>query len=313
MITLTIANQKGGVGKTTTAITVAHWFARSGLRVLVVDLDGQGHAARALGLEKGTGLYSLLVLGCPLVEAVTVARTPPLAPPHFREQKMERGGEGCLHVVANDHHAERVKAHVAGAMMREFVLAEALANAPYDLVVLDTPPSTDVLHISALVAADYLIIPSLMDDLALDGVGAILNTTRSLGRYAGVVPPQLIGVLPTMFDKTTGETQANIARLAGSIGADAILPPIPRDTKIREASAAGQTVWEYAPACQGAVGYVNGSKVVNSQGRTGGYLHTVEIAGRLMGIGPTPGPSPFSKAENGEGGRKGERGGRDGR
>lgn len=278
MITLTIANQKGGVGKTTTAITLGDYFARAGLRTLIVDLDGQGHAARALGLEKGTGLYSLLVLGCPLPEAVTVARA-------------------SLHLVANDHNAERVKSHVAGAMMREFVLAEALAEANYDLVILDTPPSTDVLHISALVAADFLIIPSLMDDLALDGVGAILNTTRSLGRYVGVTPPVLIGVLPTMFDKTTGETQANIGRLVGSIGADAILPPVPRDTKIREASAVGQSIWEFAPMCQGAIGYVNGSKVQNSQGRTGGYLHAAEIAARMMHLTPVPSPRRRERGE----------------
>lgn len=275
MITLTIANQKGGVGKTTTATIIGDYFARRGLRTLIVDLDGQGHAARALGLEKGSGLYSLLVLSCPLPEAVTLARA-------------GNGTSAPLHIISNDHNAERVKSHVAGAMMREFILAEALAEANYDLVVLDTPPSTDVLHISALVAADYLIIPSLMDDLALDGVGAILNTTRALGRFAGVTPPALIGVLPTMYDKTTQETQANISRLAASIGADAILPPVPRDTKIREASAAGQTIWDYAPTCQAAIGYVNGSKIQNSQGRTGGYLHTAEIAARMMKVERMP-------------------------
>jgi chromosome partitioning protein len=288
MITLTIANQKGGVGKTTTATILAHYFSRLGLRTLLVDLDGQGHAARALGLEKGNGLYSLLVLNCPLPEAVTLARP---------------GGNGGapLHLVSNDHNAERVKAHVAGAMMREFILAEALASANYDLVILDTPPSTDVLHISALVAAEYLIIPSLMDDLALDGVGAILTTTRALGRFAGVTPPALIGVLPTMYEKVTGETQANVQALTRSVGADAILPPIPRDTKIREASAAGQTVWEYAPTCQAAIGYVNGSKVTNSQGRTGGYLHTAEIAARMMGFHLTP----DRRGEAEKGGRNG--------
>lgn len=271
MLIITIANQKGGVGKTTTTITLGHYFARAGLKTLIVDLDGQGHAARALGLEKGSGLYSLLVLGVPLTEALTLARP-------------GNGQTAPLHLVSNDHNAERVKAHVSGAMMREFVLAEALAEATHEVVLLDTPPSTDVLHLSALVAADYLIIPSLMDDLALDGVGAILNTTRSLGRYSGVTPPTLIGVLPTMFDKTTGETQANISRLSASIGAEAILPPVPRDTKVREASAAGLTIWEYAPTCQGAVGYINGSKIQNSQGRTGGYLHVAEIASRMMGL-----------------------------
>ncbi len=266
MLVLTIANQKGGVGKTTTTTTLGHYFARAGWKTLIVDLDGQGHVARTLGMEKGAGLYSLIVLGCPLAEAIRPARE-------------------NLHVVTNDHNAERVKAHVAGAMMREFVLSDMLADAPYHLVILDTPPSTDALHISALVAADYLLIPSLMDDLALDGVGAILTTTRALGRYSGVTPPALIGILPTMFDKTTGETQANITRLAQSLGADMILPPVPRDTKIREGSAAGKTVWEYAPTCQGAVGYPNGTgKIHNSANRVGGYLHVAEIAARMMGL-----------------------------
>jgi nitrogenase subunit NifH len=86
-----------------------------------------------------------------------------------------------------------------------------------------------------------------------------------------------------MFDKTTGETQANISRLAQSLGSDVILPPVPRDTKIREAAAAGKTVWEYAPTSQGAIGYSNGTgKVHNSAKRVGGYLHVVEITARMM-------------------------------
>ncbi len=266
MTTLAIANQKGGVAKTTTAINIAYWFSHHDYRVLIVDLDGQGHVATGFKLEKSNGLYRLLVEGREGRSVVEQARP-------------------NLDVITNDHTGELVKVHIQQATFKEYVLANALEDAQtqYDLVILDTPPSTDVLHVLALIASDYLVIPSNMDFYALDGIGYIFKTLRALARYPGVTPPAVIGVLPTLFDRTTAETIGNVQKLQELLGPEKILPPIPRDTKVREASACGMTIWEYAPKSPAAVGFAQrGVKLKNSQGNVGGYLHLCEIIEALL-------------------------------
>ena len=264
MLSISVANQKGGVAKTTTAINLGAYFAQAGQRVLLVDLDSQGHTAVSLGLQLNDGLFRLLVQGQPIEQVVTPARE-------------------NLDVIANDHTAELVRLHALNAPFREYLLFNALQDAPYDLIILDTAPSTDVLHVSALVASDYLLIPAVMDYLPIESVTKILQTNLSLTQIPNVEPPVVLGVLPTMFDRTTRETAGNVQKLAEVIGAEMILPPVPRDTKIREASHRGMTIWEYAPNTQGAIGYKNGSRSQNSRGLTGGYLHLAEIIKHTIG------------------------------
>lgn len=258
MKTLAIANQKGGVGKTTTAINLAAWFAQQGQRVLVVDLDGQGHVATGLRVAKSNGLYRVLVEEKSVRQVVVQAR-------------------GNLDVLTNDHTGEMVKVHIQNASFREYILANMLDGLEYDWVILDTPPSTDILHVLALVASDYIVVPANMDFYALDGVSHVLKTLRSLGRYPGVTPPALVGVLPTLFDRQTNETIENVRQLQGLVGPERVLYPVARDTKVREASARGMTIWEYAPRSPAAIGQALGGKVRNSEGRVGGYLHVCEM------------------------------------
>jgi len=104
-----------------------------------------------------------------------------------------------------------------------------------------------------------------------------------LSQFGNVQAPDVIGVLPTMFDRTTSETSTNVERLQEAIGNDLILPPIPRDTKIREAASMGETIWEYAPDSAAAIGYgAIHAKVTNSRGKIGGYLHLYEIVERML-------------------------------
>ncbi len=265
---IAIANQKGGVGKTTTAITLAHWFALQSKRTLLIDLDSQGNVAPGFGFPLGDGLYHLLVQEKGLDDVVESIRD-------------------HLDLINNDHTCELVKQHVQQANFREYLLDTALEEArdKYDLIFIDTPPSTDVLHMLALVASDYLIVPSSLDNYAILGIGKLLKTVRTLNRYPNVTPPALIGILPTMYDRLTTATATGLDVLREKIGENHLLPPIPRDTKVREASYGGVTIWEYAPRSSAAVGYAEDSpKARNSVGNVGGYLHIAEIMAGMLEV-----------------------------
>jgi len=257
---LSIANQKGGVGKTTTAVHLAHWFAMEGYRVLLVDFDAQGHACLSLGMQKSDGLFRLMVNDYAIPEVAVEARP-------------------NLHLIQSDKTTNRIKYFMSDQTMREFMIANKLSEAEdmYDLVVIDQAPGSDLLQIGSLIASDSLIVPSRMDQLALDSVLEIITSARALGKYPNVDPPPLIGVLPNEFDLVTRETLQNVERLQKAVGNALVLPPIPRDTSVREASSRGMTLWEYAPSSRAIVGYENESRIVNSLGRVGGYLHLCEI------------------------------------
>lgn len=264
MKTLVIANQKGGVGKTTSAINISHYFAMRGKRVLLIDLDSQGHVSTGLNRPKSNGLYKLLV-----------------EKENFKQVAIE--ARPNLFIIPNDHTSIKVEESVNNTPFREYLLNEILQSVTnIDLIILDTPPSTNILHILALVASDFVITPSKMDFLSLDGVGYLLKTINSLSRYPSVTPPVFVGVLPTFFDRLTNITRSNLAQLQNSIGEAQILNPIPTDTKIREASSYGMTIWEYAPKSQSAIGYKSTSRIKNSEGRTGGYLHIVELLSNFI-------------------------------
>jgi chromosome partitioning protein len=138
--TIAILNQKGGVGKTTTAVTIASGLARMGCRVLLIDLDTQGNVADSLGLPHGDDLRRLLSpdLRCPLENVITPS------------------GLKCLDVIRSDKSTTALKQTLAGVTLREYVLADVLQDSGYDVIALDCAPSVDLLHFAALVAADYL-------------------------------------------------------------------------------------------------------------------------------------------------------------
>jgi chromosome partitioning protein len=266
-VTAAIANQKGGVAKTTTAINVGAYFAEKGHHVLIVDQDGQGQVATGLGKAKENGLYRFVVEGQPIHKSIIRARA-------------------NLDVIANDHTCELVKDYFRKASFKEFILPELLGEAinqeHYDLVLLDAPPSTDEMHVLALVAADMLLVPSSMDYYGLDGVNEILKTVNRLGRFPNVVPPTLIGVLPVRFKRQTSEAQAMLESLVNDLGEKLVLPPIPEDTKVPEAVSRGATIWEYAPNTRALIGYDGATTEKNSLGNWGGYLHVCELMNTML-------------------------------
>ena len=248
---LAIVNQKGGVGKTTTAVTLAAGLAKATCKTLLVDLDSQGNVADALGLTKEPGLYRLLV-----------------AKLNWREVVVPSGGlvaRAHLDVIPGDRHTVEAKQYLASMNFRERALEQALRPLArrYDYVVLDLAPSVDVLHVAALVAADAFLVPTRLDHLAVIGVNDALLTLAAL-KQGGVEPPRFLGVLPTFWDRTTKESEHQLAHLARTFGSQ-LWAPVPTDTKAREAPAHGKTLWEYAPECRAIAGVWLGQRYV------GGY------------------------------------------
>jgi len=251
VIVVTIANQKGGVGKTTTTVTLGHGLALRGYRVLLIDLDVQGHVAYSLGMEKEPGLYQLIVLEMPLHKLVRQARP-------------------NLWILPADKKTEAAKRALTSMNFRERVLINALekVQGSYDVIFIDCAPSLDVLHVAALVATNWLLIPTKLDHLAIDGVNEILRSLAEV-HQAGL-GGQFYGVLPTFYDRVTTETLEQLRELVRIFG-DKVLPPIPVNTKLREAPLYGQTIWEYAPTSRGACGIPT-----KGEERLGGYTALVE-------------------------------------
>ncbi len=245
---IAFANQKGGVGKTTTAITLAHGLAAHNRRVLLVDLDPQGHVAFALGQEKSPGLYRLICLEESLRSVVVPARP-------------------NLDILPSDKRTEKVKRQITLSDFRESILADLLHASDYDAVLLDMAPSLDVLHINGLVASDWVVIPTRLDAMAVDGVKEILLTMGEIGQRGHTF--QGYSIIPTFFDRTTRETLTQFKEVVKAFG-HRVWPPVPQDTRIREAAAYGQTPWEYASESPAMNGYQE-----NRQ-RMGGYKQILE-------------------------------------
>ena len=247
---LTIANQKGGVGKTTTAVTLSHGLAEAGQRILLVDLDPQGHVAFALGAEKAPGFYRLIVDEEP-IEKVAIPCRP------------------NLDIIPGDKKTEKAKRTIVISNFPAETLHRALANAEYDMVILDLAPSLDVLHVSALMASDWVLIPTKLDAMAVDGVNEVL---RSMGEVAERGHRLGYSILPTFFDRTTRETILQLGALVQTFNGH-VWPPIPQDTKAREAPAYGKSLWEYCPRSPAVVGF--GGKFQS------GYISTLQ---RIMEV-----------------------------
>lgn len=252
MRTIVIVNQKGGTGKTTTAVTLAHYLALQDSQVLIVDTDPQGHVAVALGLKKDQGIKRL-------IDRAANGLTDPL--PIIRARPN-------LDAILSDQTTRNAKRTLAAMDFRETVLQKALAGVSdrYDVAVIDCAPSADVLHISALVAATDILIPTRLDHLAVDGVNEVIKTIIQVGESTEGGRLMIRGIVPTFYERRTKETTLQLNGLVDAFGG-LVMPPIPTDVRLREAPAFGQTIWEYKPRTNAVIG------VQRSQGgrRFGGY------------------------------------------
>jgi len=250
-----IANQKGGVGKTTTAVTLAFGAALEGIRTLLVDLDAQGNVADSLGIEEGSDMYEWLINGMPGKKVI--------------HRYMWKDKPENLNVVRSDKTTAMVKMTLTNIEFREMVLVKALEEFEHELIVLDCPPSIDILHTAALVAADWLIIPTKLDQFAIKGVTAVLQSLAAVRRGSSS-SCQLAGIIPTFFERRTNESHNQLINLVESFGAY-VWPIIPNDVNCRVCNRVGKTLWEIAkknpPALEG---------IKNNDGdRFGGYRHVL--------------------------------------
>ena len=235
MKTIAVALQKGGTGKTTTTATISHALAMAGKKVLMVDLDSQGSLSKVFGLEPENGLFDWLNDGARFADVVIEARP-------------------GLDLIQSYKKTAKLKENLAGVWFREGILARSLepVSAAYDYAFLDCAPSLDVLNIAALVAADWLIVPVMVDYLATAGLAEHVLSLAQLQTMG--FKCQLLMVVPTFFDLVTNESTEILTQLAEHFGR-LVTPPIPRNVKLRESPAHGQTIWEYAPNSSGAIAY----------------------------------------------------------
>ena len=264
-VVITITNFKGGIGKTTAAVNIGYYFSQIKKKTLIVDLDSQSHISLSLGIPNSDGIHQVIVQHVPLEKALHEARP-------------------GLFVLPTDHTASLVRDYLVNITYREYVLGELLEQAhDFDLVIIDTPPSSDsIILILALAASHFILIPAQLDYLCLDGIRHILQTVKSLDEYPRIIPPKLLGILPTKFTRTDKETLRNLSDLQNQLGAEYLFPPIPSCVRVRESPAFGQTIWEYAPKSLSIIGYPISNKMTNSLGRFGGYLHVCEMINGLV-------------------------------
>jgi chromosome partitioning protein len=230
---IAVANQKGGVGKTTTAVNLAACIAAVGKRVLLFDLDPQANATSGLGLEKAEGASAYRVL---LGDGSLLEKIKPTA--YERLEIIPSEVDLCgadVELARSEHHLQRV------AMS----LRPVVESGRFDLVLVDCPPSLGILTLNAFAAADGLLVPLQCEYYALEGI-SMMNRVLTQLRESGVNPKlEIFGVVMTMFDGRTKLSQEVVREVRGLLGERVFETVIPRSTRLAEAPSFGKPIIHY--------------------------------------------------------------------
>jgi chromosome partitioning protein len=254
---LTVSNQKGGVGKTTTTVNLAAALARSGARVLVIDLDPQGNASTALGVEhraETPSVYDVVVGDSPLADVVQKS-------PEFDQ----------LYCVPATIHLAGAEIELVSLVAREQRLRTALdaflasTSEPFHYVFIDCPPSLGLLTINAFVAAREVLIPIQCEYYALEGLSQLLNSIQLIERHLN---PQLrvSTILLTMYDSRTNLANQVVSDVREHFPEQVLDTLIPRSVRISEAPSYGQSVISYDEGSPGSLSYLEAAAEIARRG-----------------------------------------------
>jgi chromosome partitioning protein len=245
---LSVSNQKGGVGKTTTAINLGTALAAVGERVMIIDLDPQGNASTGLGINRGqrkTTVYDVVVNEASLADAAVNTALP------------------GLDLVPSDANLSGVELELAQAPRRSFRLRDAVARlraqpdgAGYTYLLIDCPPSLNLLTVNAMAAADAVLVPLQCEFFALEGLTQLMRTVELV---RGNLNPKLEiqGVVLTMYDKRNRLSEQVAQDVRGHFGDKVYRTMIPRNVRVSEAPSFGQPVLVYDLNCLGSQAYLN--------------------------------------------------------
>ena len=235
------ANQKGGVGKTTTVVSLASYLALDGHSVLLVDMDPQGNATSGLGIDRAaveSSVYDVLLAGA-LVQDVV------------RDTGVRR-----LSVLPSDRSLAGAEVELVPSSARERRLKQVLqlAEEEYDFILLDCPPSLGLLTVNSLTAADSVLIPLQCEYYALEGLGQLVATIELIREHLNP-DLELKGVILTMHDGRTSLSADVTAEVRRHLGAQVFEAVVPRSVRLAEAPSYGQPIAQYSPGSRGALAY----------------------------------------------------------
>lgn len=238
---IAVTNQKGGVGKTTSAVNIAYYLAKSGKRVLLVDLDPQGNATSGLGIDK---INLQVTMGEVLLQNASL------------EEAILQTEHKNLSLAPTTAHLANVEVELAGLQQKFSRLKLALATVAdkFDFIIIDNPPSLSLLTVNGLIAAKYILLPVQAEFYALEGLGQLLETMKLVRK--GMNPGlELLGVLPTMMDTRTTLSNQVHAEIKKHFADKVFNTAIPRNIRLAEAPSHGVPIGAYDRWSKGARAY----------------------------------------------------------